>query len=137
MDKVKLVNSKTDNTCEHKFEAMEWMARYMKFLPPQIINKINKDWKALFYTSAVSADRKEMANTNPLYSTGVDTILLNLRNYKTKVEAQGEQAMEVSIYDHQNSLQLGILENILINDLNVEIFIKMGGVSDVVRIMQE
>ena len=116
---------------------MEWMARYMRFLPPMVINKINKEWKAQYYTSNVSSERKEMASCNPLYSTGVETILVNLRSYKTKVEAQGEQAMEVSIYDHQNSLQLGLLENILINDLNVEIFIKMSGVSDVVRIMQE
>ena len=93
------MNSHNDNTVEAKLEAMEWMARYMKFLPPAAIIKINKDWKVLFYTVNMSPERTAMAKLTGHSTTGVETILMNLRSNKIKVEQPGGQNIDVSIYD--------------------------------------
>ena len=45
--------------------------------------------------------------------------------------------VDVHSYDLSNSLQIGILECLLINNLNVNTLTRLGGIEDLARILQE
>jgi len=54
IDKVKLVRSRADNTIQAKLEAMEWMARYIRFVSPAAVTSINKEFRKEFMTAQSS-----------------------------------------------------------------------------------
>ena len=44
-DKIKVVRSRGDNTLAAKLEAMEWMSRYLTFVPSSSVQAINREFK--------------------------------------------------------------------------------------------
>lgn len=61
IDKIKLVQSNNDNTLEAKLEAVEWHARYMKYINPATIRNMVGRFKGIFYTKSTSGERVGMA----------------------------------------------------------------------------
>ena len=59
-----------------------------------------------------------------------------LRELKTQMERNPPE-IDVHAYDLSNSLQCGILECILLNNQIVDEFVKVGGMPDIARIVQE
>lgn len=50
VDKLKLLRSHKDNTIVAKMESVEWMARYIRYIPKTNIILAAKDFKAEFMT---------------------------------------------------------------------------------------
>jgi len=67
---------------------------------------------------------------------GVQTIISALRELKVKME-KATPDIDVQSYDLQNSLLCSLLESILVNTQNVDSIVKLNGISDIARIMQE
>ena len=71
MDKVKLLRSSQDNTMQSKLEAMEWMARYVKFIPRQNIAMAAREFKKEFMTGTQTELRAAMQNLGPHNAEGI------------------------------------------------------------------
>ena len=130
------MRSKNDNTLERKLESMEWMGRYIKFISPDKVLTISKKFKEEYMTTAPSPQRTELATQDTHSTEGVQTCIRGLRDNWKKMEKR-EDDFDVQNYDLINYLLLIILENILVNNRNVELFKQYSGVADIARIVQE
>jgi len=61
-DKIKLVRSGQDNTIESKLEAMEWMARYITYVSPNMVQQITDEFKTVFMTNGPSPIRQALCS---------------------------------------------------------------------------
>ena len=73
LDKVKLLRSGNDHPVVAKLEAMEWMSRYMNFIPPNNISAAAQAFTKEFMTAQPTQQRAslaELANhkAEPVYS---------------------------------------------------------------------
>ena len=135
-DKIKVVRSRGDNTLAAKLEAMEWMSRYLTFVPSSSVQAINREFKKEFMTAQPGPQRQAMATLTGHASEGVATVVTQLRNLKRQMEREPAE-IDVHAYDQQNALQCSILENILLNNQNVKQLTEMRGLADLARLMQE
>ena len=100
-----MIRSGTDNTIEHKLEAMEWMARYIKFIPPMNIGAVCAEFKKYFMTPTPSPQRTALASISGHKSEGIETCIMNLRDNKSRMEKNPPE-IDVQEYDRLNVLSL-------------------------------
>ena len=113
MDKVKLLRSAQDNTMQAKLEAMEWLARYTKFIPRQNVDLGAKAFKKEFMTGTQTELRAAMQNLGPHNAEGIQTILQSIRDAKNKLESD---KIAIGQYDEMNYIFCTLLEGIVLND---------------------
>ena len=115
-------------------EGLEWMARYIKFIPRNNVLLAAKDFKAEFMTSLNSPERVAITTLNNHHTEGIQTIIINIRDAKNKLETS---KLTIKQYDELNCLNCSLLEGLVLNDQSNNMMVQMQGISDVCRIMQE
>ena len=97
-DKIRVVRSRGDNTLAAKLEAMEWMSRYLTFVPASSVQAINKEFKKEFMTAQPGPQRQAMATLAGHATEGVATVVTQLRNLKRQMEREPPE-IDVHAYD--------------------------------------
>ena len=110
------------------------MSRYVKFIPREHIVRAAKEFKQEFMTGTQTELRAAMQNLGPHNAEGIQTIIVNLRDAKNRLESD---KLNVQNYDELNFLHCSLLEGIVLNDYSNNVLAQMQGIGDIVRIIQE
>jgi hypothetical protein len=128
-DQVKIVRGSSYSIVE-KINAMEWVARYIEFVSPDTVTMIVNYFKDI-YTGPDSHRHKTYVE----YEHTSEAIPTIFQKVKSKIEDFEQQEINFWPFDEGLCMLLMILEPLLVNDDNLDMFLKINAVDPVCRLI--
>ena len=94
-------------------EGLEWMARYIKFIPRNNVLLAAKDFKHEYMTNTNTPARAALTSLQNHHTEGIQTMIINIRDAKNKLE---DGKLNIQQYDELNCLNCSLLEGLVLND---------------------
>lgn len=113
-DKIRLTASKDDHTVLEKFEAFEWTARNIRYLPSATLEKHISVFRSIFMSGKGSEGRDELISLEH-HVDATATIIANLVTARVRLE-NPKETYNIVEYDNSNMVNLEFLEAMFVNN---------------------